>query len=147
MAKVLGWIFVSIIIFGVLIGMTAALFGLEVATAGIVGRGKAHIEIQSAPSRIGGYNHFFDLCASVQNAESAIDQQTETLKRTSDPNEISRIQTNIDAQQITRSNGIHQYNADASKNYTIGQFRDSMLPYHLDDSPYEAGGEHTTCAY
>jgi len=145
MARVLGWVFLGILGVGLILGATAAIFGLQVATAGIVGRGKAHIEIQSAPSRISGYNHFFDLCASVQNAEAGIDQQTEQLKATTDPNEISRLQTNIGGLQMTRANGINQYNADASKDYTVGQFRDSMLPYHLDPSPYKAGGEHTRC--
>ena len=144
MAKIIGY---GVISFVLLIGLLAAVFGLEVATAGLVGRGKAHIEIQSAPSRISGYNHFFDLCASVQNAEAAIDQFTAARDRATDPNEISRIQTNLDAQVITRQNGINQYNADAAKDYTVGQFRASNLPYRLDDTPYKAGGEHTRCAY
>jgi hypothetical protein len=142
MGKIIGWSLLGIVFIW---GVAAAAFGVEVLTAGIVGRGKAHIEIQSAPSRISGYNHFFDLCASVQNAESGIDQQAKTLTTASNETDKARIQINIDALQMTRANGIHQYNADASKDYTVGQFRDSTLPYHLDDTAYKAGGEHTQC--
>ena len=144
MGKIIGWS-LAFLVSIYLIGWAA--FGIRVMTAGIVGRGQAEIQIQSPSSRIPAYNHFFDLCASVQQAEAGIDSQTDLLEASSDANDEARIRTNIAALEMTRLNGIYQYNADAAKDYTIGQFRDSKLPYRLDDSPYEAGKEHTQCSY
>lgn len=141
--KILGGIVLFFVLL-YLLGMAA--FGVRVMTAGIVGRGEAHIQIQSGSNRIVQYDHFFNLCASVQQAEAGIDAQTDLLESTSDSNEQARIKTNIAALQMTRSNGVFQYNADASKEYTQGQFRDSSLPYQLSEEPYKAGGTKTTCA-
>jgi hypothetical protein len=54
-----------------------------------------------------------------------------------------RVQTNITGQLTARSRGVAQYNADARKDYTIGQFRASDLPYEL---PVEySKGSRTSC--
>lgn len=144
MGKIVAWTLGAFVLI-YLIGW--GLFGIRVMTAGIVGRGQAEIQIQSPGSRIPAYNHFFDLCASVQQAEAGIDQQTEMLNSATTEDDKQRIRTNVSALQMTRANGIYQYNADAAKDYTIGQFRDSKLPYRLSDEPYKAGGEKTQCSY
>jgi hypothetical protein len=142
--KVAAWI-VGIFVLCWVLG--AAVFGVRVMTANLVGRGEAHIQIQSAGSRISAYNHFFDLCASVQQAEAGIDQQTALADKATTADDKARAETNIAALQMTRANGIYQYNADAAKNYTVGQFKDSDLPWELSDKQYKAGDPHSQCAY
>lgn len=145
MFKVAG---VTVLVFAFGIALLAGIFSLRVATAGLVGRGNAHIEIQSANHRIPTYNHFFDLCASVQNAESTIDAQTVALDQidASDTFNKGRIQQVIAVARSVRANGINQYNADAAKDYTEAMFLDSDLPYRLSLTDYVAGGAKTKCA-
>lgn len=126
--------------------VVAASFGLRVATAGLVGRGEAHIAIQSGSNRIAQYNKFFNICASVQSLEDRIDQQTEALKQATNPVDQQRIRDNLAGIRGLRSEAINQYNADASKDYTDGQFRASKLPYQLPTASYPEGGK-TSCAY
>jgi hypothetical protein len=138
---------------GAVIAAVVAVFALSIGiwvfrvqTADIKGRGDAEIQRKSGAARISQYNYFFDLCVSVQNAESAIDAEYNRLENTTDPYQKDVIQTNISAQQTTRMNGINTYNADAKKGYTSGQFLSSSLPYQLDTAPYEPGGPKTQCA-
>ena len=104
------------------------------------GRVQARESIQSGPSRIAAYNHFFDLCAAVQTDEATIQAQREEL--TTNPSESRRgqIQANIAALKSGRAEKINSYNADARKDYTIGQFRSSGLPFQLDPTQ-----EATSC--
>lgn len=129
------------------VGIPAGVWEAHVALSNHIGKGNAEIEINSAGSRIVNYNHYFDLCVSVQNAEASIDSQAELLKNTTDPLSKDRINANLAAQQNVRAAGINQYNADSAKEYTEARFKASNLPYRLDGTPYKAGSEHTTCAY
>lgn len=90
--------------------------------------------------RIGAYNHFYDLCASVQTKEASIANLQQELKTTADPQQKLQIPTDIVALQNARADAINQYNADAHKSYTLGQFRASDLPFQL--SLVE---DHTQC--
>lgn len=139
---------IGICVFIVLLawGIFALSFGLRVATAGLVGRGEAHIAIQSGSNRIAQYNKFFNICASVQSLEDRIDQQTEALKQATNPTDQQRIRDNLAGIRGLRSEAINQYNADASKDYTDGQFRSSRLPYQLSTASYPESGK-TSCAY
>jgi hypothetical protein len=121
-------------------------WAFRVATAELKGRGDAHIEINSGANRIAQYEHFFDLCVSVQNAETGLDAENARLKETTDPHMKGIIQTNISGLIMTRQHGINTYNADATKNYTSGQFLASNLPYQLSTEPYVVGGPKTQCA-
>ena len=112
---------------------------------GVVG---AEERIESAPFRMSAYDHFFDLCASVQAYEGRLDAQIAQLEELQESNnaserDIMRVTTNIAGLRGQRIAAIHSYNADARKDYTIGQFRDSGLPYTLNADPYE--GEKTSC--
>jgi hypothetical protein len=124
------------------IGLASAVWGLRVATAGIYGRGEARIQIQSAASRIGAYNHFFNLCAAVQSQEASVAALTTQLDGETDPKTRDRLATSLTGVSAQRERSIAQYNADARKDYTIGQFRDSDLPYQLD-----AKAEETPCGF
>lgn len=75
--------------------------------------------------RIANYDHFFDLCASIQTDEARIQNLEETAT------DSVKDQTTITAVKNSRAGKINQYNADAAKEATAGQFRDSGLPYEL----------------
>ena len=141
LAIIIGLVAVLAIAFGI----TWAAFGLRVATAGLVGRGEAHIQIQSANFRIQAYDHFHDLCAAVQRNERAIDNQEDQLAQTTSERTKDILRTSIAGTRSAREGGIAQYNEDAKKNYTIGQFRDNELPFQLDTTSYERGN-YTICS-
>lgn len=127
----------------------AAIWGIDYgwrwATAGPVGQLEAREEILSGATRITAYNHFFDLCASVQANEAALAASIDELSATTRPEDQERIRTNITGLTAQRARAIAQYNADARKSYTIGQFRSLSLPYELPPSTFKKG-ELTSCA-
>lgn len=136
-----------VLVFALVWFVTLATFGMRVATAGLFGRGEAHIQIQSAAFRIAAYEQFFNRCAAVQSHEGAIDALLDEL----DVYEVgsknhSRTMTNLTGVKAARAEAIALYNAAATKSYTAGQFRDSDLPYQLPTEPYQGRSIHTTCA-
>ena len=114
------------------------------ATAAPNGKLQARRQIQSGDYRIQAYNSFFDRCAAVQTSETAIDTTAAALA-TAKGDDKSRLETNLQAQEINRAEAVNQYNADAAKSYTSGQFRASNLPYQLS-TDYTPKGVHTVCA-
>jgi hypothetical protein len=141
-ASALG-IFIGVIVAIVVIGFGS--LGIRYIFAGPSGQVAAREEILSGAQRITAYNHFFDLCASVQTAEQNLAAAQAQLAETpeSDAKERNRLQTNITGLIATRQEAVNQYNADAAKDYTIGQFRASKLPFELP-TVYEKGVT-TTC--
>lgn len=134
---------ITLIVVGVFVVFIALSFfswGWRYMTAEIRGRVGAEEQIESAPSRIANYEHFFDLCASVQRKESKIAAQRRALEGTTSEEDRQRIRQNIAALEGARAGDIHRYNADASKQYTRARFLDSDLPYRLDPR-----AEETTC--
>ena len=131
-------------IVALVIGLAWAGLGMRWWFAAPAGKVAAQEQIQSAPSRIGAYNHFFDLCAAVQANEAGLDALTDQLAVTVEEKDRSRIQANIAGVTSERFRAISQYNADARKDYTIGQFRDSGLPYQLAAVAHEEG-RRTSC--
>lgn len=131
----------------VLVGI-AALVGvgwtIRYYSAPIEGRVGAQERIQSAPYRIAAYEHFFNLCAGVRTDEASLDAQTEQLEATTDAFQRTRVQTNITGLIGHRAGLIEEYNANARKSYTEGQFRDSDLPYQLPATPRQKG-QRTSC--
>lgn len=124
----------------VLIALAFASWAWRYYTAEVRGKVGAEEQIESAPSRISNYNHFFDLCASVQRKEAKIKAQKDSLAYASGDDE-SRIRQNIAALKGARAGDIARYNADASKQYTRARFLASNLPPRLD-----VDAESTTCA-
>lgn len=120
-------------------------FGWRWATAGPKGELAAREQILSGANRITAYNHFFNLCASIQTNEAQLDGFfNEFALYEAGTDDYARVATNITGVQAARAGGINQYNADANKDYTIGQFRDLDLPYQLAASAYPEGGK-TQC--
>lgn len=126
----------------VFLGVLALVLGIALLSAGmwawryytaevrgIVGQEE---RVQSPLHRMGAYSHFFDLCAAVQGHEATLAAAGAQLNSTSDEKERQRIRANIAGIEAQRARSIARYNADARKDHTIGQFRDSGLPYSLD---------------
>jgi len=92
--------------------------------------------------RIAAYEHFYDLCAQIQSDEASIRNLRRELNSEPKPTEerALQIRASITALENNRAENINQYNADAAKKYTIGQFRSSGLPYRIDPDT-----EETTC--
>jgi hypothetical protein len=95
----------------------------------------------NAEFRQQAYEKFFDLCASVQTDETRI-SGLQNERDTTGPSDSRKEQINasITAIQSSRAGKINQYNSDAAKDWTSGQFLDSGLPYRLD-----VNKEKTTC--
>lgn len=124
----LGWTLGLLLMLGVIFTVTYAFGFFTASTRGAV---EAEIQIQGASNRIAAYNTFFDQCASVVALEAGIEAQHIQLESATSDREQERIRTNITGLTTERSRAIAAYNADARKDYTIGQFRDSDLPYQL----------------
>jgi hypothetical protein len=82
--------------------------------------------------RIQAYNHFFNLCSDVQGLEGAHDATLRQLDLLGpDSDDRNRVVANLTGIESQRARSIADYNADARKNWTSGQFRDEDLPYQL----------------
>ncbi|MFA5152579.1 MAG: hypothetical protein WC554_08485 [Clostridia bacterium] len=121
--------------------LMVALWGFGVFTADIKGQGEAHKEIHSKEFRLESYNYFFDQYHSILALEGQIDVNISMLKSMEEgTKDYNRIRTNVVALQSLRHQAIQAYNAEASKDYTAGQFRDNNLPYQIEDTEYPKGG-------
>ena len=57
----------------IVVGLIVGVWAYRYYTAETRGKIGAREQIQSSSSRISGYNHFFNLCASIQGHEGALD--------------------------------------------------------------------------
>ncbi|MFE5595844.1 hypothetical protein [Streptomyces sp. NPDC056549] len=95
--------------------------------------------VASGAFRLTAYEEFFDLCASVQNAEGtilALQQEREAATAT----RRSQIDQSITALRASRIESVNDYNAKAAQEHRA-PFLDSGLPYRLDSA-----AEKTSCA-
>lgn len=94
-----------------------------------------------ADYRISAYDQFYNKCAGVQSLESKIENLTEELEAAEDEKRKSVLNTSITASKNKRAEMINDYNADARKEATRGQFRASDLPYELSEEEEETSCE------
>jgi hypothetical protein len=83
--------------------------------------------------RIAQYNHFYDLCGGIQTDQTRVVNARVALrgdKPTSD--QYPEDKANLIAAENGLAGDVNQYNADARKTATAGQFRASDLPYQID---------------
>lgn len=124
-----------LIVFSVLLALVLLVVGVWVVryyTAEIRGVITGEEQIESAPSRISRYEHFFALCAAVQSQKAALLAQKQRLSADGmDAREQSRVRSNIAGIESNIARTVAQYNAEASKDYTSARFRASNLPYQL----------------
>jgi hypothetical protein len=145
LGSVVGFILAGLAILAVvMLAVWGIAFGFRWFTAAPKGKLQAREQIQSGDNRIQAYNHFFDLCASVQTLDQALNQSYDQLKTATTSDDKTRIETNIGAQLNSRNDAANQYDADSHKSYTVGQFKASSLPYSI--APYEKG-QVATCTY
>jgi hypothetical protein len=128
----------------ILIPILAWSFG--VATAPWKGRGDAHVQLNSASFRIAAYDHFFEQCSSIQGTEGSIDALIAQLNEAESQRTKDLVNSSLAGAKAIRLQAINDYNADARKEYTEGQFRDSDLPFYIEPSNYPEGGK-TSCGY
>jgi len=88
--------------------------------------------VGSGSFRMAAHDRFYNTCASIQAAEGKIKNYQEEIKGgvTSERKEL--LSSYVLGQKNTRTELIAGYNGDAQKDYTIGQFKPSKLPYHID---------------
>ena len=122
------WIVLGVVC---LLGLIFGSWAWRYYTAPIKGRVTAQEQIQSGQNRIQKYNKFYDMCARAQSLTDKLDAQQEQLENTKEEDRKSRIRTRIAGLKGEFSRVVRQYNADARKSYTAGQFRSSDLPYQL----------------
>lgn len=117
--------------------LASAIWGFGVATAGLYGRGEARKQIQSADFRITAYDYFFNQYASIKALEGQIDELTATLNSLQPgTRDYTYTLSALTGTKGLRHVAIQKYNADARKEWTIGQFRDAGLPYQIADTEY-----------
>jgi len=123
------------------VGIWGAGLAFTYFTADVRGAVSANEQIKSGPNRIVQYDSFFNACASVQHLKAAVRSTRDAMARATSEREQERLSSTLAGQEQLLAGAVARYNADATKNYTDGQFRDSDLPYQLF-----VEGE-TTCAY
>lgn len=130
------------------LGLGLFLFNQEIIRwkAPIIGETERIETVNSGEFRIRAYNHFFDLCVSVQNAEQTIDNAYDVLQQ-ANPNDrfYGTYVLNLNGAKQARTNGANQYNADARKDWTEANFLDEDLPWQIG-LDYQPHGRRTVCA-
>ena len=147
MVKLTAIYLVSLVtVLAIIFGIIAGIWGLRIATAGLIGKGEAHIRTQSATFRLQAYEGFFDQCSSIQGLEGQIDELTgQLLMLKSGTRSYEYTLSALTGTKGLRRAAIAKYNQDALK-WTVGQFRDSDLPYQLLNSDYPSENGDTLCA-
>lgn len=85
----------------------------------------------NADFRIQAYDRFFALCSAIQTDESRIAALNVELATDPPPDRVVQINASLTAVVTSRAGKIVRYNADATRDFTVGQFRDSDLPYRI----------------
>lgn len=135
-------IWVAAILGGIalIIGLFFATGWFSIATSDFRGEVDKHNKVEAnGDYRIAAYDHFYDTCAAVRSKETTI-SYLRVEATTATGSRKTQIEGAITANQIARNELINQYNVDARKSYTSGQFKASDLPYQLDQE-----SEQSTC--
>lgn len=81
--------------------------------------------------RIAAYDEFFNSCEAIAAKERIIERYEEQLS-TAEGDQKARLQAAVTGESNARDELIADYNADAAKAGTRGQFRSSDLPFTID---------------
>lgn len=120
--------------------------GIQYITAPFRGMLEKREQIQaSGDFRIYSYNHFFDLCKSVQNAQSEYDSQKEVLdSMDEDEPGYDRQRRTVAILKADIEQRKQKYNSDARKEETVAAFKSNNLPEHMPLGEHEQG-ERVNC--
>lgn len=136
------WIAIGLVVIVVAVGVYFAFAVLRKQSADFRGDVAATERVKADGAyRIAAYDEFFNRCAGIQGKEATLAALKAELKTNPPADRISQIQASITAITGSRAADIAQYNANAAKTATSGQFMSSNLPYQLDPNQ-----EKTTCA-
>jgi hypothetical protein len=129
----IGLVITAFVIAGIIWALSFA-FGWF--TAAPQGKLQARQQIQSGNYRIAAYESFFNKCSSITTLDEALNQTLDNEK-SDKGSDLTRDKVNFTAQLNSRNDAANQYNVDAQKSYTVGQFKASNLPYSIP--PYQKG--------
>ena len=120
-----------------LILLAGALFGWQWVTAPFYGKLDKRQTVQSGDFRLYSYNHFYDACASIASDQQSLQAQKDMLSRSDSisQRQLERIHTRIAALKGQIAREIEQYNADARKEESMGQFKAHDLPNSIPRNP------------
>jgi hypothetical protein len=143
--KIVGYVFLGIIIIVLLWGLS---FGFKWATLPFIGKIEQREQIMgSGEFRIFSYNHFFNLCQSIQQVESQYDNQYDLLQEMEKGTEsYERQQRNVAVLCAEIERRKHRYNADSAKEETVSAFMQSNLPGRIEIETHKYGNR-TNCNY
>ena len=113
----------------VIAGFMVASYGFQWFTAPFVGELQERKTVQSGEFRKYSYEHFYDLCAAIQRKQRSLQAQEEL--------DNDRANQNAAALKAQIQNDVSQYNADARKEETMGQFKANDLPDRVNYSEEE----------
>lgn len=88
---------------------------------------------------VGAYDHFHDLCGTIQSDQNRITNIKEALSTDPKPTgqQLVTLQASLLAAQQKFNDDVNQYNADSDKDYTEARFKDADLPFHISSDPKE----------
>lgn len=121
-----------------------AIFGwgmFQRSTADFRGQTDAIERVQAdGDFRIQAYDRFFELCSAVQADEGRIaNMESELAQEDLSDKRRGELRIALTAVRNARAEKIATYNADARREFTVGQFRSNDLPFEIDPE------EKTTC--
>ena len=100
----------------------------------------------SGTFRIFSYNHFFDLCASIQGTEATHDAQFDLLQTQEQGlSSYSRTAQNVMVLKAKIEGDKRKYNADAQKEETTALFKSNNLPDTISVEEHQRG-DRTECS-
>lgn len=126
--------FVGLLLVGVVLHLTGVYVfgGVQRSTADYRGETSVIEKTRADGSyRIQAYERFFDACNAIA-AKQATLQGLEKQLDSADPERKAWLENTMAGIEASLYSDIGDYNADASKAGTVGQFRDSSLPYTID---------------
>lgn len=127
-----------IIIICSVVVLTGGIWGFQYFTAPIRGKVEMQEQVQSGNNRRYTYNHFHDMYAKIKSYTKKIETQKNLLETTKDSDHKQRIRQNIAGLKSQRSDLVEQYNSDARKVKTKGQFRDKDLPEKITSEDFKS---------
>ena len=116
----------------VLVALVLGGYAARYLLAPVSGTVEKQETIQSGDYRIHSYNHFYDLCASIQRQQRSLQAQKELLDSATDSHDKQRVRTRIAALKAQVQNSVSQYNADSRKAGTLATFKADDLPYQIN---------------
>lgn len=128
--------------FAILLILVSGIWAIQYFTADTRGAiSQQEIVRADGRFRVQSYDHFFNLCSSIQTAEKRISILEDELL-TADTFRERELRPAITASSIDRERMINQYNVDAAKEGSVGIFRSNKLPIFINTNEKE-----TQCIY